>query len=72
MLAKCAQKQMILNAKLNSFSYWDKKDVKYKNFINFNYNNPYFKEMKLKYSKTPFYQVAAGACSYLGDFIAKK
>lgn len=72
MLAKCAQKQMILNAKLNSFSYWDKKDVKYKNFINANYNNPYFKEMKLKYSKTPFYQVAAGACSYLGDFIAKK
>ncbi len=72
MLAKCAQKQIILNSKLNSFSYWDKKDVKYKNFINANYNNPYFKEMKLKYSKTPFYRVAAGECSYLGDFIARK
>lgn len=71
MLAKCAQKQIILNAKLNSFSYWDKDDVKYQNFINANYNNPYFKELKLKYSKTPFYQVAAGECSYLGDFIAR-
>jgi len=72
MLAKCAQKQIIVNSKLNSFSYWNKDDVKYQNFINANYNNPYFKELKLKYSKTPFYQVAAGECSYLGDFIAKK
>lgn len=71
MLAKCAQKQIILNAKLNSFSYWDKDDVKYQNFINANYNNPYFKELKLKYSKMPFYQVAAGECSYLRDFIAR-
>ncbi|MFW0715644.1 hypothetical protein [Pedobacter sp. N23S346] len=70
MLAKCAQKQIILNAGLSSFSYWDKKDVKYKNFIKANYNNPYFKELKLTYSKTPFYQVAAGECSYFGDFIA--
>ncbi|TCD12606.1 hypothetical protein EZ449_00745 [Pedobacter frigidisoli] len=72
MLAKCAQKQIILNSKLNSFSYWDKDDVKFKNFIKANYNNPYFKELKLTYSKTPFYRVAAGDCSYLGDFIARK
>ncbi|WP_231425827.1 hypothetical protein [Pedobacter sp. Leaf250] len=72
MLAKCAQKQIILNSQLNSFSYWDKDDLKYKNFIKANYNNPYFKELKLSYSKTPFYQIAAGECSYLGDFISKR
>ncbi|NTE03543.1 hypothetical protein G6M26_07300 [Agrobacterium tumefaciens] len=72
MLAKCAQKQIILNSGLQSFSYWDKKDVKYKNFIKANYNNPYFKEMIMKYNKTPFYRVAVGECSYLGDFIAAK
>jgi len=72
MLAKCVQKQIILNSKINSSSYWDKDDIKYKNFVKANYNNPYFKELNLSYSKTPFYKVAAGACSYLGDFIAKK
>ncbi|PWS27202.1 hypothetical protein DHW03_14500 [Pedobacter yonginense] len=72
MLAKCLQKQIIMNTRFVSFGYYDRDDVKYKNFIRANYNNPYFIELKLKYSKTPFYQTASSACSYLGDFIAGK
>jgi len=72
MLAKCLQKQIIMNAHPLSFSYYDTKDVKWKNFIKANYNNPYFVELRLNYNKTPFYQVAAGECSYLGDFIPAK
>lgn len=72
MLAKCAQKQIIMNSQSLSFGYYDKDDVKYKDFIRANYNNPYFKELRLKYSKTPFYQTASTECSYLGDFIAGK
>lgn len=71
MLAKCAQKQIILNAYPLSFSWYDKDDVKFKDFITANYNNPYFKELRLKYKQTPFYQKASGECSYLGDFIGK-
>ncbi|MBC6111075.1 hypothetical protein ACFOG5_18535 [Pedobacter fastidiosus] len=72
MLAKCAQKQIIMNSQSLSFGYYDKDDVKYKDFIRANYNNPYFKELRLKYSKTLFYQTASTECSYLGDFIAGK
>ncbi|MCZ4242774.1 hypothetical protein [Pedobacter punctiformis] len=72
MLAKCAQKQIIMNANPMSFAYYNTNDVKYKDFIRANYNNPYFKELKLKYAKTPFYETAVGECSYLGDFIAGK
>ncbi|PWS31048.1 hypothetical protein [Pedobacter paludis] len=72
MLAKCAQKQIIMNSQSLSFGYYDKDDVKYKDFIHANYNNPYFKELRLKYSKTTFYQTASTECSYLGDFIAGK
>lgn len=72
MLAKCAQKQIIMNSQSLSFGYYDKDDVKYKDFIRANYNNPYFKELRLKYSKTPFYQTASTECSYLGDFIVGK
>lgn len=72
MLAKCAQKQIIMNASPMSFAYYNTNDVKYKDFIRANYNNPYFKELKLKYAKTPFYEKAVGECSYLGDFIAGK
>lgn len=69
MLAKCLQKQIIMNANPLSFYYYDKKDVKWRNFIKANYNNPYLKELRYNYGKTPFYAVAAGECSYLGDFI---
>ncbi|MBB6237133.1 hypothetical protein HDC90_001751 [Pedobacter sp. AK013] len=69
MLAKCLQKQIIMNANPLSFYYYDKKDVKWRNFIKANYNNPYLKELRFNYAKTPFYAVAAGECSYLGDFI---
>nr|WP_199158896.1 hypothetical protein [Pedobacter sp. ASV2] len=72
MLAKCAQKQIIMNASPMSFAYYNTNDVKYKDFIRANYNNPYFKELKLKYAKTPFYENAVGECSYLSDFIAGK
>jgi len=72
MLAKCLQKQIIMNANPLSFYYYDKKDVKWRNFIKANYNNPYLKELKFNYTKTPFYAVAAGECSYLGDFIKPK
>ena len=72
MLAKCLQKQIIMNAHPLSFAYYDKTDVKWKNFIKANYNNPYFIELRLNYNKTPFYQVAAGECSYLSDFIKPK
>ncbi|MCZ4224979.1 hypothetical protein [Pedobacter rhodius] len=72
MLAKCAQKQIIMNYNTVSFGYYDEKDVKYKDFLSANYHNPYFKELKLKYSKTPFYATASNECSYMGDFIAGK
>lgn len=72
MLAKCAQKQIIMNYSTVSFNYYNEKDVKYQNFIKANYNNPYFKEMKLKYASTPFYATASNECSYLGDFITRK
>ncbi|TCD27391.1 hypothetical protein EZ456_09345 [Pedobacter psychrodurus] len=72
MLAKCMQKQIIMNASPLSFYYYDKKDVKWRNFIKANYNNPYLKELRFNYAKTPFYTVAAGECSYLGDFIKPK
>lgn len=72
MLAKCLQKQIIMNANPLSFYYYDKKDVKWRNFIKANYNNPYLKELRFSYGKTPFYTVAAGECSYLGDFIRPK
>ncbi len=72
MLAKCLQKQIIMNANPLSFYYYDKKDVKWRNFIKANYNNPYLKELRFSYAKTPFYAVAAGECSYLGDFIRPK
>ena len=69
MLAKCVQKQIIMNYNTVSFSYYDTKDVKYQNFLTANYHNPYFRELKFKYAKTPFYTTAAGECSYLKDFI---
>jgi hypothetical protein len=72
MLAKCLQKQIIMNANPLSFYYFDKTDVKWKNFIKANYNNPYLKELRFSYGKTLFYTVAAGECSYLGDFIRPK
>ena len=72
MLAKCLQKQIIMNANPLSFYYYDKKTVKWRNFIKANYNNPYLKELRFNYAKTPFYAVAAGECSYLGDFINPK
>jgi hypothetical protein len=69
MLAKCAQKQIIMNYNNVSFSYYDTKSVKFNDFLKANYNNPYFKELKLKYAKTQFYAVATSDCSYLKDFI---
>lgn len=69
MLAKCEQKQIILNTQFSAFNFWNKDDMNYRSFIDANYNNVYFKELKSKYNRTPFYQVAAGECSYLGDFI---
>lgn len=72
MLAKCEQKRMTTDSQLNMFNFWDEDDARYKSFISANYNNAYFKELKTKYSKTPFYQIAAGECSYLRDFIARK
>ncbi|MFC3560875.1 hypothetical protein [Pedobacter jamesrossensis] len=72
MLAKCAQKQINTNSSPFSFSYYNKDNQKYKDFIKANYNNPYFKEMKLKYAKTPFYAIATTECSYMSDFIVPK
>ncbi len=71
MLAKCEQKEITSNTGFNLLYYWDKEDVKYQDFLSANYNNPYFKELKSRYSKTPFYQIAVGECSYLRDFIGK-
>lgn len=72
MLAKCEQKAIILNPKWNAFAYWNFDESKHKSFLEANYNNAYFKELKAKYGKTPFYQIAAGECSYLSDFINRK
>ncbi|WP_432712914.1 hypothetical protein [Pedobacter sp.] len=69
MLAKCEQKRIILNGQLSAFNLWDADDAGYKSFMRANYNNAYFKELRVKYSKTPFYQIAAGECSYLRDFM---
>lgn len=70
MLAKCEQKNVILNAQINAYAQWDINDMRYKNFLSAYYGNAYFKELKSKYSTTPFYKIAAGECSYLSDFIA--
>ncbi|MGN7203729.1 hypothetical protein ACTHQF_05585 [Pedobacter sp. SAFR-022] len=72
MLAKCEQKEVIVNAQINAFSQWDINDMRYQNFSAAYYGNAYFKELKSKYSKTPFYKIAAGECSYLSDFITRK
>lgn len=72
MLAKCEQKKVIVDSQINAFTQWDINDVEYQKFSAAYYGNTYFKEMQSKYSKTPFYKVAAGDCSYLSDFIARK
>ncbi|KRT16682.1 hypothetical protein ASU31_07655 [Pedobacter ginsenosidimutans] len=68
MLAKCEQQQIPRSSEIGYYIY----DKDYKMFMRANINNPYFKELKLKYSKTPFYQTVLGDCSYLRDFITGK
>lgn len=68
MLAKCEQHQIPRSSETGYYIH--NKD--YKIFIRANINNPNFKELKIKYSKTPFYQTVLGECSYLRDFIAGK
>lgn len=72
MLAKCTQKEINATYRPVYAGYRSKKDPGYKNFIHKNYNNPYFKELKAKYSNTSFYQTVSGECSYLKDFISAK
>ena len=72
MLAKCAQKQIIMAYNGLSFAYYDKDDTKFKNFLSANYSNPYFKELSQKYAATPFFKAAIGECSYLSDFIPSR
>lgn len=66
MLAKCEQQQIPRSSEISYYIH--NKD--YKMFMRANINNPYFNELKLKYSQTPFYQTVLGECSYLRDFIA--
>jgi len=68
MMAKCAQQEIVHD---NEIGYY-RHDPNYKVLMDANYNNPYFKELKVTYDKTPFYQVAASECSYLKDFIIVK
>jgi hypothetical protein len=68
MLAKCAQQQIPRSSEIGYYIH----DKDYKTFMQANLNNPYFKDLKLKYSKTSFYQTVSGECSYLRDFIAGK
>ncbi|WP_293310376.1 hypothetical protein [Pedobacter sp. UBA5917] len=68
MMAKCAQQEIVRDNEIGYYPH----DRSYKIFMNENYNNPYFKELKANYSKTPFYQVASSECSYLKDFITVK
>lgn len=68
MLAKCAQQEILRDNEVGYYPH----DRNYKIFMNANYNNPYFKELKATYSKTPFYQIASSECSYLKDFITAK
>ena len=72
MLAKCKQKEVILDSQINAYIQWNINDVRYQNFSAAYYGNTYFKELKMNYSKTPFYKIAVGDCSYLSDFIARK
>ena len=72
MLAKCEQKTIINNnyGKIN----WYDDDYKNasKKFVALNYKNPYFKEMKANYGKTPFFKTAVNECSYFSDFLKGK
>lgn len=72
MLAKCEQKKIISNSYGNINWYDGDYQEKNSKFLALNYNNPYFKEMKLKYAATPYYKTAVGECSYLRDFLKGK
>jgi len=69
MLAKCEQKK-IVNQYYGNLNWYDD-DYKERNrkFLNVNYNNPYFKEMKAKYATAPYYKIAVGECSYYREFL---
>lgn len=70
MLAKCEQKKIIINSNYYDLS-WYNSDYKtqQQNFMAKNINNPYFKELKASYAKTPYYKIAVNECSYLRDFL---
>jgi hypothetical protein len=69
MIAKCEQKK-IINSNYDKIAWYQGDyDLSYKRFLALNYNNPYFKEMKLKYKNTAFYKIAATECSYFREFI---
>ncbi|TCC94293.1 hypothetical protein EZ428_05825 [Pedobacter frigiditerrae] len=69
MLAKCQQKKIINNSYGNINWYDDDYKESNRKFLALNYNNPYFKEMKLKYAATPYYKIAVGECSYFREFL---
>ncbi|PTT04236.1 hypothetical protein DBR11_00125 [Pedobacter sp. HMWF019] len=69
MLAKCTQK-MITPGKYPDYLYtYLNGKVTYKDYLDANLANPYYKEFSTKYTKTPFYQIAQGECSYFREFI---
>ena len=67
MLAKCRQKQF----KYPRYDYQHYKDIELQRdqYLTKNIQNPFFKELKMSYSKTHFYKVALGECSYFRDFL---
>jgi len=72
MLAKCEQKK-IINLNYDKIAWYQGDyDLSYKRFLALNYTNPYFRQMKLKYSHTAFYKIAATECSYFREFIGSE
>jgi len=69
MLAKCQQKVMI-NEHYGKIEWYDGDyQNRLNSFLTLNRQNPYFKELKTAYARTPFYQTAVSDCSYLADFL---
>lgn len=69
MLAKCEQKKIINTSYGNINWYDDDYTESNRKFLALNFNNPYFKEMKLKYATTPYYKTAVNECSYFREFL---
>jgi hypothetical protein len=76
MAAKCRQKNIPIPQSVEEQISDAKFDITFKGnddgFDQAVRHNPYFKELKKRYSKTAFYKTAINECSYFRDFLQGK